>query len=65
MVFGESRDSNEDKHKAPTRLHIHPLSLQDGESLIAGVVEKIHQMGKRARTYVHIFKMSIRQVIVR
>jgi len=20
----------EDKHKAPTRLHIHPLSLQDG-----------------------------------
>src|SRR5712692_1384975 len=21
---------NQDKHKAPTRLHVHPLSLQDG-----------------------------------
>ena len=45
----EGSYSNEDKHKAPTLLHIRPLSLQDGATRITPwlpSVVKIHQGGE-------------------
>src|SRR5581483_8364227 len=47
----EASRCHKDKHKAPTLLRIHPLSLQDGGMCITGLIVKIHQDGGQACLY--------------